>query len=76
MKSVLTTEPAVLFHFESVGIIFLVLHSVVIPLLAFRANECDSNSVSLSHSETPPDNYFISLFADRTRQKNLSAEVK
>ena len=56
MKSMFTTETAVLVHFKSVGIILLVLHSVVVSLLAFAARKCDSNSISLSHSETPPDN--------------------
>jgi len=51
-----TTETAVLVHFKSVGIILLVLHSVVVSLLAFAACQCNSNSISLSHSETPPDN--------------------
>ncbi len=40
MKSVLTAEAAVLVHFKSVGIVFLILLRVVIALLAFGASEC------------------------------------
>lgn len=37
----LTAETAELFHFKSVGVIFLILDRVVISLLAFAASECD-----------------------------------
>jgi len=44
MKSVLTTETAVLVHFKSVGVVFLVFCGIIIPLLAFAANECNFDS--------------------------------
>jgi hypothetical protein len=37
----LTAETAELFHFKSVGVIFLILDRVVVSLLAFAASECD-----------------------------------
>jgi hypothetical protein len=33
-------ESAVLLHFDSVGIVLLVLHGIVIPLLAVCASHC------------------------------------
>jgi len=44
MQGVLSAEPAVLIHFKSVRIVFLVFHCVVIALLAFSACKCDFNS--------------------------------
>ncbi len=41
MNCVLLAKSAVLVHLESVGIVFLVLHSVVISLLALCACHCD-----------------------------------
>ena len=83
MKSMFTTETAVLVHFKSVGIILLVLHSVVVSLLAFAARQCNSNSISLSHSETPPDNRILGIpkiLSPSTQKcatkKDLSAEVE
>ncbi len=43
MQSVLLAESAILVHFKPVGIVFLVLHRVVVALLAFRASQCDFN---------------------------------
>ena len=44
MHRVLAAETAVLVHFKSVRVIFLVLHCVVVSLLAFGACQCDSDS--------------------------------
>ena len=44
MCSMLFAESAVLVHFKSVGIIFLILHGIVVSLLAFAACKCDLNS--------------------------------
>ena len=44
VKSVLAAEFAKLLKLNSVGVIFLVLDSVVIPLLAFAANQSNLNS--------------------------------
>ena len=41
MQSVLSAEAAILIHFESVRVILLVLHSIVVSLLAFTAYHCD-----------------------------------
>ncbi len=40
----LLAETAILIHFKSVRIVFLVLDSVVIALLAFSAGQCDLDS--------------------------------
>lgn len=37
----LFAESAILVHFQSVRIVFLVFNRVVISLLAFRAGKCD-----------------------------------
>ena len=37
----LATETAELFHFKSVGVIFLILDRVVVSLLALTASKCD-----------------------------------
>ena len=44
MKGVLFAEPAILVHFKSVGVVFLVFHCVVVALLTFSASKCDFNS--------------------------------
>ena len=41
MAGVLLAEAAVLAHFETIGVVLLVLHGIVITLLAFSA--CQSN---------------------------------
>ena len=41
MNSMLSAESAVLLHFQTIGIILLVLHGVVVSLLAFAASEGD-----------------------------------
>ena len=41
---VLSAESAVLLHFETVGVILLVLHGVVVSLLALRASQSDFNA--------------------------------
>ena len=47
MKGVFTAEPAILFQFKTVRIVFLVFCRVVISLLAFTANECYFHSHSV-----------------------------
>jgi hypothetical protein len=39
VESVLFAEPAILVHFKSVGIVFLVFCGIVVSLLAFRASQ-------------------------------------
>jgi hypothetical protein len=49
MESMLAAELAELVHFKSVGVVLLVLHAVVVPLLAFAANESDLFSRTFFH---------------------------
>lgn len=44
MQGMLFAEPAILVHFKSVGIIFLVLHGVIISLLTLRTSKRDLHS--------------------------------
>ena len=44
VSGVLSAESAVLLHFETVGVILLVLHGVVVSLLALRASQSDFNA--------------------------------
>ena len=44
VQGVLTAEPAILVHFQPVGIVLLVFHGVVVALLAFRAGQGDFDS--------------------------------
>jgi hypothetical protein len=44
VNSVLSAESAVLLHFETVGVILLVLHGVVVSLLALGASQSDFNA--------------------------------
>ena len=50
MDSVLLAESAILLHFETVRVVLLVLHRVVVSLLAFVASERDLDS----HCSAPP----------------------
>jgi|LSQX01.3.fsa_nt_gb hypothetical protein len=44
MNSVLAAEPAILVHFQSVRVVLLVFHCVVVALLALCAGECNFDS--------------------------------
>ena len=44
VSGVLSAESAVLLHFETVGVVLLVLHGVVVSLLALRASQSDFNA--------------------------------
>ena len=44
VHSLLFAESAILFQFDTVGVVLLVLHGVVVSLLAFVASERDLNS--------------------------------
>ena len=44
MNGVLAAKTAVLLELDSVGIVLLVFHIVVIALFAFRAGKCDTRS--------------------------------
>ena len=44
MHGVLSAESAVLLHFETIGVILLVLHGVVVSLLALVASQSHFNA--------------------------------
>jgi len=44
MNGMLFAEAAILVHFQSVRIVLLVFHCVVVALLAFRASQSDFHS--------------------------------
>ena len=43
VKSVFPTEPAVLIHLKSIGVILLILFGLIVPLLALAANQSNLN---------------------------------
>ena len=50
VDSMLLAESAILLHLETVGVVLLVFHGVVVSLLAFVASECDL----YAHFSAPP----------------------
>ena len=60
MQSVFPAETAILIHFKSIGIVFLVFLGIVISLLALTANQCYLNSqfrhllINLTAAALPP----------------------
>ena len=54
VAGVLLAEAAILVHFETIGIVLLVLHGVVIALLALRAGQAHLNALIRCHGLTPP----------------------
>jgi len=44
VNGVFSAESAVLLHFETVGVILLVFHGVVVSLLALRTSQSDFNA--------------------------------
>ena len=50
MKGVFTAETAILVELDTIGIVFLVLKGIVVPLLAFGTSKCDLNA----HGLKPP----------------------
>ena len=44
MSGVLSAESAILAHLQTIGVILLVLHGVVVSLLALRASQSDLNA--------------------------------
>ena len=53
----LAAEPTILFHFESVGVVFLVFNGVIVSLFAFAANEC----YFYSHNGTSTIEFFSAV---------------
>lgn len=49
MHCVLTAEAAILIELQPIGVVFLVLEGIVVPLLTFRTSQCDL----YSHGEPP-----------------------
>ena len=54
MSSVFSAESAVLAHFETVGVILLVFHGVVVSLLALGASQSDFNAHNGTSLILPP----------------------
>jgi len=54
VNGVLSAESAVLLHFETVGIVLLVLHGVVVSLLALGASQSDFNAHNGTSLKLPP----------------------
>jgi hypothetical protein len=54
VSGVLSAESAVLLHFETVGVILLVLHGIVVSLLALRASQSDFNAHNGTSLKLPP----------------------
>ena len=81
MNGVLSAESAVLLHFETIRVIFLVFHGVVVSLLALGASQSDFNAhngtslniASLYHSGyekfSKADNYNSAPKLKKARKK-------
>jgi len=54
VDSVLSAESAVLLHFETIGVILLVFHGVVVSLLALGASQSDFNAHNGTSLILPP----------------------
>jgi hypothetical protein len=54
VNGVLLAESAILLHFETIGIILLVLHGVVVSLLALGASQSDFNAHNGTSLKLPP----------------------
>jgi len=66
MQRMFPAEPAILIQFQSVRIVFLVFHSIIVSLLAFRTSQCNF----YSHCVTP-------LICARTAAiRNLAVLIK
>jgi hypothetical protein len=54
VSGVLSAESAVLLHFETVGVILLVLHGIVVSLLALGASQSDFHAHNGTSLNLPP----------------------
>jgi hypothetical protein len=54
VSGVLSAESAVLLHFETVRVVLLVLHGVVVSLLALGASQSDFNAHNGTSLNLPP----------------------
>ena len=75
MQCVLFAESAILVHLESVGIVFLVLHSVVISLLALCACHCDLYAHSSAPPVLPPCLNYREFFAQKNKPYDRYLEL-
>ena len=69
MQGVFAAEPAVFVHFQSVRIVLLVLHGVVVALLALGAGQDDFDS----HNGTSDSSRSAGIFEASLRGGGLSA---
>ena len=54
VDGVLSAESAVLLHFETIGVILLVLHGIVVSLLALGASQSDFHAHNGTSLKLPP----------------------
>lgn len=54
MNGVLPAESAILLHLETVRVILLILHGIVVSLLALRASQSDFNAHNGTSLILPP----------------------
>jgi hypothetical protein len=60
MNGMLLAEAAILAHFETIGVVFLVLDGIIIALLAFGAGQYNLNTLIRCHVLTPPMERMVS----------------
>ena len=65
VQRVLAAEAAVLVHFQSVGIVLLVLHGVVVALLAFGTSQSDLDSHLVGTSYYTSDFFCLPLCGEK-----------
>ena len=87
VSGVLSAESAVLLHFETVRVVLLVLHGVVVSLLALGASQSDFNAHNGTSLNLPPcitpsrknlvsGHYIFRSGAEKGAQKKPFSQVK
>ena len=71
MSGVLSAESAVLLHFETVRVVLLVLHGIVVSLLALRASQSDFNAHNGTSLYCLPVSLRLEKFSKRPLQLPL-----
>ena len=75
VKSMLSAESAILVHFQSVRIVFLVLHSIVVALLTFRTSQSDFYSHALHLRLVFIGFISDSIFLDTQKKRSYTSTV-
>ena len=77
VERVLPAEGAVFVHFQSVGIVFLVFHRLVVSLFALAAGKGDSFSHAFFHNIPPNNEISVGFSAKKkdlfTAQRSISS---